>query len=140
MNIITAMAVDMVEFNRLEVIEEDYILEDFFPKSISPHLHPLIEHRIKLLIKENTIFPPGETITVNTCCIIKGKLKSRRGKLSMHIIPYENLPLNVESAGYIDGNFQGRIVVQLTNYSCEKKRLCSRTPVGYIVMQPYSME
>ena len=112
----------------------------FSPKSISPPLHSLIEHRIKLLIKENTIFPPGETIAVNTCCVIKGKLKSRRGKLSMHIIPYENLPLNVESAGYIDGNFQGRIVVQLTNYSCEKKRLCSRTPVGYIIMQPYSME
>ena len=58
----------------------------------------------------------------------------------MHIIPYENLPLNVESVGYIDGNFQGRIVVQLTNYSCEKKRLCSRTPIGYIVIQPYSIE
>ena len=42
MNIVTAMAIDMVEFNRLEEIEEDYILEDFFPKSISPPLHPLI--------------------------------------------------------------------------------------------------
>ena len=67
-------------------------------------------------------------------------MKNKRGKLSMHIIPYENLPLTLESCGYIDGNFQGRITIKLTNYSNDVRRLCSGTPVGYIAMQPYSME
>ena len=39
------MAVDMVEFNQLEEIEEDYILEDFFPTPLPYPLQPLIEYR-----------------------------------------------------------------------------------------------
>ena len=136
---VKSSAVDMAEFNQMEEIE-DYYLEDFFPKPLPEHIQPFIEHRIKLVLKESTIFVRGETEIVNTACVIKGKMKNKRGKLSMHIIPYENLPLTLESCGYIDGNFQGRIVVQLVNYSGDVRRFSSGTPVGYIIMQLYSRE
>ena len=37
-----SMGVDVVEFNQMEEIEDDYILEDFFPKALPYPLQPLI--------------------------------------------------------------------------------------------------
>ena len=129
------MAVDMVEFNQLEEIEEDYILEDFFPTPLPYPLQPLIEYRIKLLTKENVVLLGGESLQVNTACVIK-----KKNTLAMHIKPYENLPVKFESSGYINTNYRGRIVVKLINYNSKKIKLCSGTPVGYIVMQPFSLQ
>ena len=67
------MSVDMVEFNKMEEIEDDYILEDFFPKTLPYPLQPLIEYRIKLVTKENIILLGGESLQVNTACVIKKK-------------------------------------------------------------------
>ena len=61
-------------------------------------------------------------------------------KLSMFLTPYENLPLSFESGGYISRKYRGRIVIKLTNYSTNSIKLHSGTIVGYIVMQPFSME
>ena len=65
----------------LEIGEDDYNLEDFFPKAIAEHLQPFIEYRIKLVLKEDTLFRGGESLLVNTSCVIKGKMKSRNGFL-----------------------------------------------------------
>ena len=43
---------DMSELLQAEE-EDDYTLQEFFPKTIPYHLKPLIEHRIKLLTKED---------------------------------------------------------------------------------------
>ena len=96
------MNADMIEFDQIENVEDDYNLEDFFPNTISYKIQPLIEYRIKCIMKTGAHFLPGETQVVNTSCIMKGKGKF---KLSMFIIPYENLPLSFESRGYIDINF-----------------------------------
>lgn len=53
--------------------EDDHYLEDFFPKTIAYNLRPLIDYRIKLLSKNDTMLLPGETQAVNTSCVIKGK-------------------------------------------------------------------
>ena len=82
------MAVDMVEFNQLEEIEEDYILEDFFPTPLPYPLQPLIEYRIKLVTKENIVLLGGESLQVNTACVIK-----KKNTLAMHIKPYKNRPI-----------------------------------------------
>ena len=58
----------------------------------------------------------------------------------LFLLPYENLPLSFVSGGYIDRNFKGRILIKLTNYSTKKVKLNSGTCIGYIVMQPYSLE
>ena len=57
--------------------------------------------------KTDAHFLPGETQIVNTSCIMKGRRKS---KLSMFLLPYENLPLSFESGGYIDRNFNWEVV------------------------------
>ena len=88
-------------------------------------------------MKTGAHFLPGETQILNTSCIIKGKGKF---KLSIFLLPYENLPLCFESGGYIDRNFKGRILIKLTNYSTKKVKVNSGTCIGYIVMQPYSLE
>ena len=57
----------------------------------------------------------------------------------MHLTPFENLPLSFESGGYISGKYSGRVVIKLTNYSVNSVKLNSGTPIGYIVMQPFSL-
>ena len=121
--------------NELIQTEEDYDLQEFFPKAIPYHLQPLIEHRIKLLSKEDTVFYGGEIKLVDTCCVLNKKIKGT--KLSMFLIPSENLPLVFESGGYISENFKGRIVLKLANYSSKIIQLQSGINLGYIVMQPY---
>ncbi len=127
---------DMVEFDPIEEGEDDYNLQDLFPEPVPYHLHHLIEYRIKLLLKNDAVFIPGESQVVNTTCMMKGKSHQ---KLSMHLIPFENLPLSFESGGYISRKYSGRVVTKLTNYTAHSVKLNSGTPVGYIVMQPFSL-
>lgn len=122
----------------LAVVEDDYNLEDFFPKKIPYHLRPFIEHRVKLILKENTSFRGGEMKIVNTCCMLNGKLKGVN--LSMFLIPAENTSLDFQSVGYISSNYRGRVLVKLANYSGKSIKLQSGTSIGYIVMTPYSLE
>ena len=101
---------DTVEYQRVEDVEEDYDLEDFFPSPIPYHLQPLIEYRVKLLLKKDTFFLAGESQAVDSSCMLKGKLRKNQNQ-SMHIIPYENLPLSFESRGYISRRYSGRVVI-----------------------------
>ena len=82
---------DMVDFNPIEECEEDHNLQDFFPEQVPYHLQHLIEYRVKLLLKNDALFIPGETQVVNTSCVLGGKI---RRAMSMYLIPYENLPLS----------------------------------------------
>lgn len=127
---------DIIDFNPIEQCEEDHNLQDFFPEQVPYHLHHLIEYRVKLLLKNDALFIPGETQVVNTSCVLRGKI---RRAMSMYLIPYENLPLCFESGGYISRKYSGRVVTKLTNYSGNSVKLNSGTPVGYIVMQPFSL-
>ena len=122
----------------IQTEEEDYTLQEFFPKPIPYHLQPLMEHRIKLLSKEDTVFHGGEIKLIDTCCVLNKKVKGR--KLSMFLIPCENLPLVFESGGYISANYKGRILLKLANYSSKTIQLQSATHIGYLVLQPYSLE
>ena len=127
-----------MDMSELIQTEEDYNLHDFFPKTISYNLQPLMEYRIKLLSKEDTVFYGGEIKLVNTCCVLSKKIKGT--KLSMFLIPFENMPLVFESGGYISENYKGRILLKLANYSSKIIQLQSGTPIGYLVLQPYSLE
>ena len=75
---------------------------------------------------------------VNTCCVVNGKLKGV--KLSMFLIAIENTPLDFQSGGYISNNYRGRVLVKLANYSEKTIKLQSGTPVGYLVLTPYSLD
>ena len=128
---------DNMAESMMHEVEEDHYLEDFFPKAIPYHLQPLIGHRIKLQAKSDNVILPGETQVVNTSCLIKGK---NRAKLSMFLTPHESLPLSFESGGYIDPKYAGRLMIRLTNYTNKKVHLNAGTSIGYIVVQPYSIE
>ena len=123
--------------NMVTDVEEDYFLEQFFPKPVPYHLLPLIEHRIKLLCKRDVTINPGEIQVINTACVIKGK---SRKKLSMYLLPYENLPLAFESAGYIDQSYTGRLMVKVGNSTHKKIQLSSGSPLAYLAMASYSIE
>ena len=127
-----------MDISELAQPEGDYNLEEFFPKKIPYNLLPYIEHRVKLILKENTTFHGGDIKVVNTCCMLNGKLKGT--KLSMFLIPMENMPLDFQSGGYIASNYKGRVLVKLANYSAKSLKLQSGTPIGYIVLTPYSLE
>ena len=119
-----------MEMSELMEMEQDYNLQDFFPKTIPYHLQPLMEHRIKLLSKEDTVFFGGEIKLVDTCCVLNKKIKGT--KLSMFLIPCENMPLVFESAGYISESFRGRILLKLANYSSNTIKLLSGSSIGYL--------
>ena len=125
-----------MDISELALSEEDYNLEEFFPKKIPYNLLPYIEHRVKLILKENTTFHGGDIKVVNTCCMLNGK----GTKLSMFLIPMENMPLDFQSGGYIASNYKGRVLVKLANYSAKSIKIQSGTPIGYIVLTPYSLE
>ena len=42
--------------------------------------------------------------------------------------------------GYIDRRFNRRMVLRITNYSMESIKLKSGSVVGYVVLQPYSLQ
>ena len=99
-----------MDISELIQTEEDYTLQEFFPKTIPYHLQPLLEHRIKLLSKEDTVFYGGEIKLVTTCCVLNRKIKGT--KLSKFLIPCENMPLVFESGGYISENCTGRLFAE----------------------------
>ena len=119
-----------------ENIEDDYYVSSFFPVDVQYHLQPLIEHRIKLVLKHTVIFHTGESQNLETSCILDIKLT----KLSLSLKSYEHLPVTFESEGSISSKFKGRITVTLTNYSCQTMKMVAGSILGYIVLQPYSLK
>ena len=99
-------------------------------------LQPLIEHRIKLVLKHGVIFHSGESQNVETSCILDKKLS----KLSLTLKSYEHLPVSFESEGTISSKFKGRIKVTLTNYTYQNVKMFAGSTVGYIVLQPFSLK
>ena len=124
-----------------ENIEDDYYISSFFPVEVQYHLQPLIEHRIKLVLKQTVIFHSGESQNVETSCILDNrKTKNRKTKFSLTLKQYEHLPVTFESGGSISSRFKGRIKVKLTNYSCQTMKMFAGSTVGYIVVQPFSLK
>ena len=74
---IIKIADDMAEFERLfdkyEDGEPDYMVGPSFPQEPNHDLQHLIDYRVKLLLKEDTLFEPSESQLVATCCKISCK-------------------------------------------------------------------
>ena len=132
------MALDMVEFQRLENYEEkepDYTIGSSFPQEPDYSLRHLIDYRIKLLLKDDVVLESSETQLVATCC----KISNKSPNLSMHLKGYEHLPVSFENEGIISSKFQGVVYVKLTNYSSNKVMLTPGAIVGYLILQPFSL-
>ena len=127
---------DMAGFDKIVNVEADYDITSFFTSEIQHHLQPLIEHRIKLLLKNSVVIHCGETQEVETACILNQQLH----KLSLTLKPYEHLPVVFEASGTISSKFRGRVKISLTNYSFKNVKICAGTLVGYIVLQPFSLK
>ena len=48
-----------------ENFEEDYYISSFFTKELEYYVQPLVEHRIKLKLKQTVIFHAGESQNVD---------------------------------------------------------------------------
>ena len=126
----------MAGFDKIVNVEADYNITSFFTSEIQHHLQPLIEHRIKLLLKNSVVIHCGETQEVETACVLNQQLH----KLSLTLKPYEHLPVVFEASGTISSKFRGRVKISLTNYSFKNVKICAGTLVGYIVLQPFSLK
>ena len=125
----------MAGFDKIVNVEADYDITSFFTSEIQHHLQPLIEHRIKLLLKNSVVIHCGETQEVETACVLNQQLH----KLSLTLKPYEHLPVVFEASGTISSKFRGRVKISLTNYSFKNVKICAGTLVGYIVLHPFSL-
>ena len=105
---------DIGEFERLlekyEDGEPDYMVGPSFPREPNHDLQHLIDYRVKLLLKEDTLFEPSESQFVATCCNISCKSPN----LSMPIKGYEDLPLIFESEGIVSSKNNGTVYVRLS--------------------------
>ena len=138
-NTFIVMATQMLDISDLlEDYEDDYYISSFFPKELEYHLQPLVEHRIKLKLKQTVIFHAGESQYVETSCILDER--KTISKLCLTLKPYEHLPVTFESGGSISSKFKGRIKVNLSNYSCNTLKMVTGSIVGYIVLQPHSLK
>ena len=126
----------MAGFDKIVNVEADYNITSFFTSEIQHHLQPLIEYRIKLLLKNSVVIHCGETQEVETACVLNQQLH----KLSLTLKPYEHLPVVFEASGTISSKFRGRVKISLTNYSFKNVKICAGTLVGYIVLQPFSLK
>ena len=126
----------MAGFDKIVNVEADYDITSFFTSEIQHHLQPLIEHRIKLVLKNSVVIHCGETQEVETACVLNQQLH----KLSLTLKPYEHLPVVFEASGTISSKFRGRVKISLTNYSFKNVKICAGTLVGYIVLQPFSLK
>tara|TARA_B110000977_G_scaffold199260_1_gene286119 strand:+ start:1257 stop:1661 length:405 start_codon:yes stop_codon:yes gene_type:complete len=124
--------------NLRENIEEDYYISSFFSVEVQHHLQHLVEHRIKLILKQTVIFHAGESQNVETSFILDDR--KTRTRLCLTLKSYERLPVTFESEGSINSRFKGRIKLKLTNYSCENIKMIAGSTVGYIVLQPFSLK
>ena len=127
---------EIASLEKIVNIEPDYDITSFFPAEVQSHLHPLIGHRIKLLLKKSVVIHSGETQNVETACILDQKIS----KLSMMLKSYEHIPVVFESEGTINSRFRGRVKVTLTNYSFQNVKMSAGAPVGYIVLQPFALK
>ena len=132
------MTAHMLNLHLHENIEDDYDISSFFPADVQQHLRPLVEHRIKLILKQTVTFHAGESQNVETSCILDDR--KTRAKLCLTLKPYEHLPVTFESGGSISYRFSGRIKLKLTNESCENIKMIAGSTVGYIVLQPFSLK
>ena len=115
---------------------EDYEINSTFPKHPENVLRHLIEYRIKLLLKDDVFLEAGESQFAATAC----KVTRKPGELCMHLKACETLPVSFESEGYINSGYRGRILVKLTNYSGESRKIPAATEVGYVILSPFALE
>ena len=99
--------------NLRENIEEDYYISSFFSVEVQHHLQHLVEHRIKLILKQTVIFHAGESQNVETSFILDDR--KTRTRLCLTLKPYEHLPVTFESGGSINSQFKGRIKLKFAN-------------------------
>ena len=69
-----------------ENIEEDYYISSFFPVEVQHHLQHLVEHRIKLILKQTVIFHAGESQNVETSFILDDRKTRTRTLFNSKII------------------------------------------------------
>ena len=80
---------EIASLEKIVNIEPDYDITSFFPAEVQSHLHRLIGHRIKLLLKKSIVIHSGETQNVETACILDQKIS----KISMMLKSYEHIPV-----------------------------------------------
>ena len=128
----------MLEPVTMEIIDdaEDYVINTTFPKQPKNTLKHLIEYRIKLLLKDEVLMESGETQLVATSC----KIERRSSDLCLLLKPSENLPFTFGSEGYIHGGYHGRIMIKLSNYCTEPRKILPGAVVGYVILSPCGLE
>ena len=117
------------------ITQDDVFISSFFPRELSASVHPLVEYRIKLCAKSDIVIHAGEMINVETSFLIDRRMT----KLCIYLKPYEYLPLNFETGGFIHPRFTGRIILGMCNYTSQDIKLPAGSTIAYALCQPYSM-
>ena len=117
------------------ITQDDVFISSCFPRELTSSVHPLVEYRIKLCAKSDTIIHAGEIINIETSFLIDRKMN----KLCIYMKPYEYLPLHFESGGFIHPRFTGRIIIGMCNYTTQDIKIPAGSPIAYALCQPYTM-
>ncbi len=115
------------------VIKKVEINQSFPRQPTSDYLIDAIEYRIKVLTLNDIVLLPGQSKTITTNIYITRKA----GTLSFLLKPCEDLPVRLQTEGFINPMFRGTVIVDLQNLTSDDVYLSAGNLICYLIMSPF---
>ena len=99
---------------------------------VCKQIHPFLEYRLKILTVSETTLKPGTEKTIPTNLILSQKFFPKHFQLQLK--SSNKLPINLitEKVEIIED----RLFVDILNYNNFPLKICSKSPIAYLFIQP----
>ena len=99
---------------------------------VCKQIHPFLEYRLKILTVSETTLKPGTEKTIPTNLILSQKIFPKQFQLQLK--SSNKLPINLitEKVEIIED----RLFVDILNYNNFPLKICSKSPIAYLFIQP----
>ena len=126
----TAVKTDVDQQTEIKKVE---INQSFPRQPTTDYLIDAIEYRIKVLALKDIVVIPGESEKIESNIFISRKA----GSLSLLIKPCEDLPLRLQTEGFINPMFRGTVLVDFHNSTSNDVYLSDGSLICYLIMSPF---
>ena len=124
---------DILSANMSSVIKKVEINQSFPRQPTADFLIDAIEYRIKVLALNDIVLLPAESKKIQSNIFISRKA----GSLSLLMKPCEDLPLRLQTEGFINPMFRGTVLVDLHNSTSNDVYLSAGSLICYLIMSPF---
>ena len=125
--------VDILSANMSSAIKKVEINQSFPRQPTADYLIDVIEYRIKVLALNDIVLIPAESKKIQSNIFISRKA----GSLSLLLKPCEDLPLRLQTEGFINPMFRGTVLVDFHNSASNDVYLSAGSLICYLIMSPF---